>query len=173
MQELNSRFTEASTDLLLGLSCLSSADSFASFDKDKILRMARLYPDDFDDLGIEALGFELDTYIDNMRDDERFSDLNGHGELSTRMIKKKKHLSFPHVYLLLKLALILPVSTATVERVFSSMKYIKTNLRNRISYEFLNDTVITYFEDDLFKSISTDDILHRFQNMRSRRGQLD
>ena len=65
------------------------------------------------------------------------------------------------------------VSTATVERVFSSMKYIKNNLRNRISDEFLNDTVITYFEDDLFESVSNDDILHRFQNMKSRRGQLD
>jgi len=32
---------------------------------------------------------------------------------------------------------------------------------------------IVYFEDDLFESLSTDDILHRFQNMRSRRGQLD
>ena len=86
------------------------------------------------------------------------------------MIKKKKHLSFSHVYLLLKLALILLVSTATVERVFSSIKYIKTNLGNRISDEFLNDTVITNFEDDLFESISTDDILHRIQNMSSRQG---
>ena len=173
MQELNSRFTEASTDLLLGLSCLSPTDSFANFDKGKILRMAQLYPDDFDELGTEALGFELDTYINNMRDDERFSNLNGFGELSTSMIKKEKHLSFPHIYLWLKLALILPISTTTVERVFSLMKYIKTNLRNRISDEFLNDTVITYFEDDLFKSVSIDDILHRFQNMWSHRGQLD
>ena len=77
------------------------------------------------------------------------------------------------MYLLLKLTLILPVSTTTVERVFSSMKYIKTNLRNRIADEFLNDTVITYFEDDLLESISTDDILHHFQNMRSHRRQLD
>jgi len=38
MLELNIRFTEASTDLLLGLSCLSPIDYFASFDKDKILR---------------------------------------------------------------------------------------------------------------------------------------
>ena len=50
---------------------------------------------------------------------------------------------------------------------------MKTNLRNRISYEFMNDTVITYFEDDLFESVSTDNNLHRFQNMRSHRGQLD
>ena len=81
-------------------------------------------------------------------------------------------MSFPHLHLLLKLALILPVSTATVERVFSAMKFIKTKLRNSISDEFLNDTVITYFELDLFQSLSNDDIMLYFQNMRPRRGQL-
>jgi len=99
--------------------------------------MARLYPDDFNKLAIEDLSFELDSYIDNMRDNKRFSNLNGLGELSTRMIKTKKHLSFPLVYLLLTLALILPVFTSTVERVFSSMKYIKHNLGNCISMTLL------------------------------------
>jgi len=44
------------------------------------------------------------------------------------------------------------------------MKIIKPNLRNRISDEFLNDTVITYFEDDLFETVSNDDIMYHFQN---------
>jgi len=120
MQELNSSFTEASTDLQLGLACLNPVDSFPSSAKDTILKIAKLYPDDFDELTIEDLGYELDTYIDNIRDDERFSNLNGLGEVSTRMIETKKHLSS------------LPVSTATVGRVLSLMKYIKNNLRNYI-----------------------------------------
>ena len=37
MQELNSRFPEASTELLLGVACLNPANSFSSFDKEKIL----------------------------------------------------------------------------------------------------------------------------------------
>jgi len=52
------------------------------------------------------------------------------------------------------------------------MKIIKTNLHNRILDEFLNDTVITYFKDDLFEKVSNDDIMYRFQNMKVRRGQL-
>ena len=48
----------------------------------------------------------------------------------------------------------------------------EANLRNRISDEFLNDTVITYFEDDIFKIISNDNIMYRFQNMKVRRGRL-
>jgi hypothetical protein len=36
------------------------------------------------------------------------------------------------VYRLIELALILPVATATVERAFSAMKIIKTELRNKM-----------------------------------------
>ena len=96
----------------------------------------------------------------------------GPGELSKNLVQTKRHLSFPNLHLLLKLALILPVSTATVEKVFSAMKFIKNKLHNRISDEFLNDTIVTYFEIDLFKSLSNDDIMLHFQSMRSRRGQL-
>jgi len=37
--------------------------------------MAQLYLDDFDELGIEALSCELDTFIINVYDDESFSDV--------------------------------------------------------------------------------------------------
>ena len=127
-----------------------------------------MYPDDFDELGIEPLSCELDTFIINVHDDERFSDLRGIGELSRKLLQTKKYLSFPHLYLLVKLALLLPVSTSTIERVFSVMKIIKTNLRNRTSDGFLNDTFITYFEDDLFETVSNDDIIYCFQNMKVR-----
>ena len=35
-----------------------------------MLRMAQLYPDDFDVLGVEALSCELDNFIINVHDDE-------------------------------------------------------------------------------------------------------
>jgi len=117
---------------------------------------------DFDELGIEALSCELDTFIINVHDDGRFSDLRGIDELSRKLLQTKKNMSFPYLYLLVKLALFLPFSTATVERVFSATKIIKTSLHTRISNEFLNNIVITYFEEDLFKSVSSDDIIYRF-----------
>jgi len=52
------------------------------------------------------------------------------------------------------------------------MKFIMTKLRNKISDEFLDDTVVTYFEIDLFKSLSNNDIMLYFQSMRSDRGLL-
>lgn len=48
IQELNNRFNEVTTDLLLEIACLNPIESFSSFDIEKILRLAELYPDDFD-----------------------------------------------------------------------------------------------------------------------------
>jgi len=124
--------------------------------------MALLYPDDFHDLAIETLACKLDTFITNVHDDARSSNMTGLAEFSRKLVQTNKHLSFSHLRLLLKLALILLVSTTTVERVFSAMKFIKTKLRNRISDEFLNDTVITYFDIDLFQSLSNDDMMLYF-----------
>ena len=71
-----------------------------------MLRMAQLYPDDFDELGIEALSCELNTFIINVHDEERFFDLRGIGELSRKLLQTKKHMNFLHLYLLVKLALL-------------------------------------------------------------------
>jgi hypothetical protein len=76
------------------------------------------------------------------------------------------------VFLLLKLTLVLPVATATVERAFSAMKYIKSDLRNRIGDDFLYDCMITYVEADVFRMISTDTIMCHYQAMHDRGGVL-
>jgi len=43
--------------------------------------------------------------------------------------------SYPLVYRLIELTLILPVATATVERIFSAMSIVKTDLRNKMGDE--------------------------------------
>ncbi|RZC71861.1 hypothetical protein C5167_035007 [Papaver somniferum] len=65
---------------------------------------------------------------------------------------------------------ILPVATATVERVFSAMHIVKNRLRNSIGNEWLNNCLLTYIERELFRKISTDMIRQRFQEMETRRG---
>ena len=52
--------------------------------------------------------------------------------LSVMIFKKHIHTTYPFVYLLVELALVLPVVIATVERVFSAIKTIKTYHRNRM-----------------------------------------
>ena len=47
--------------------------------------------------------------------------------------------TYPELWKLVKLLLILPVNSAACERGFSQMKIVKTDLRNRLSTEQLNN----------------------------------
>ncbi|CAM8954761.1 unnamed protein product [Rhodiola kirilowii] len=79
---------------------------------------------------------------------------------------------FPLVYRLIELALLLPVATASVERVFSGMKYVKNDLRNKMGGEWLNDSLVVFVERDVFATIENESILNRFQSLETRRCQL-
>ncbi|XP_016488986.2 uncharacterized protein LOC107808937 [Nicotiana tabacum] len=173
VQELNARFNEVTTNLLVGVACLNPVDSFSSFDINKILMMVELYPDDFDENIMVTLKNQLETYIVDVRDvDERFSNLQGLVDLSETLVKTKKHLNYPFVFRLVKFALLLPVAIATVERTFSAMKLIKSELRNRMNDEFMSGCLVPYVERKIFNAIFDETIINTFQDMKTRRGQL-
>jgi hypothetical protein len=130
--ELDDRFTETSMELLLCVACLSPNDSFSTFNKEKLVRLALFYPSEFSIVDLMVLGDQLDTYIIDLRGDDEFSGIEGIASLAEKMVKTKKNLIFPLVYMLIKLSLLLPVATATVERVFSAMHIVKSRLRNRM-----------------------------------------
>jgi len=170
LQELNDRFDEVTTKLFYGVACLNPIDSFSSFDIQKIMRMAELYPDDFDELSMCALENQLANYIIDVRDiDKRFSDLHGLCDLSKRLVQTKKRSCYPLVFCLVKFTLLLPVATASVERAFSGMKFIKNELRSRMNDDFLSGCMVPFMEKDVFKDVSTDDIILSFQAMKPRR----
>lgn len=125
LQELKGRFDKMTIDLLHGVSCLNPINSFSSFDIRKIMRMAELYPDDFHEYNMNALENQLATYIIDVRDiDQRFSNLSGLSDLSRKLVQTKKHLNYSLVFLLVKLGLLLPVVTASIERDFSDRKSV-------------------------------------------------
>ena len=84
-----------------------------------------------------ALDTQLDIYIMDMQCSVEFSELNGIGDLAQKMVETNKHKVFSLVYLLVTLALLLPVATAIVERVFLAMNYVKNRLRSRMGDEWL------------------------------------
>nr|XP_009602960.1 uncharacterized protein LOC104098016 [Nicotiana tomentosiformis] len=49
LSELNNHFNEVNTNLLLGMASLSPDNSFANYDKDKIIKLATHYPNEFTD----------------------------------------------------------------------------------------------------------------------------
>ena len=97
-----------------------------------MIRLAQFYPSDFSTVQVSFLDNQLKTYIHDMRSTEEFSALKGIGQLAEKMVEMKKNVSYPLVYSLVILTLILPVATATVERDFSVMNIIKNRLCNRI-----------------------------------------
>jgi hypothetical protein len=86
--------------------------------------------------------------------------------LFVMLVQIKKSIKHDIVYKLLKLVLVLPVATATVERVFSSMNYVKNKLKNRMRDQYLNDCLVTFIERDFFLQVKDDDIIKRFQEMK-------
>nr|XP_016465262.1 PREDICTED: uncharacterized protein LOC107788120 [Nicotiana tabacum] len=163
LSELNNRFSEVNIDLLLGMASLSPDDFFTNYNKNKIMKLATYYPNEFAASKLEDLSCELDNYIGYVREmDNALSNLKGLGDMPKTLVKTNIHKTQGLVYLLVKLSLILRVATATVERAFSSMKFIKIDLRSMIGDDFLSDCLVCYIEDGVFGSVSNDAIIDRF-----------
>ena len=81
---------------------------------------------------VSFLDNQLETYIHDMQSTEEFSAFRRTGQLVEKIVEMKKNVSYPLVYSLVILALILLVAIATVERTFSTMNIIKNRLRNQI-----------------------------------------
>jgi hypothetical protein len=107
LQELNNRFSEGNTELLLCMACLNPSNLFCAFDKQKLVHLAEFYPSDFSGTDLMALDIQLQNYIVDMRSNDAFLELKGIGDLARKMVETKKDVIYPLVYLLVKLVLTL------------------------------------------------------------------
>lgn len=169
LQELDNRFDEVNMELLRCMACLNPKDCFSSFDKEKVLKLATFYPFEFSSIDLTILECQLDIFIEDMKRDDEFQSLPDMSSLSMKLVETKRHVTYPLVFLLIKLVLILPVATANVERVFSGMTFVKNKLRNNMGDQFLNDCLVTFIEKEMFLQISDDKIVNRFREMKTRR----
>ena len=116
--------------LLICVLCLSPMDIVSIFYKEKLVQLAQLYPSDFSKVEVLTLKNQLETYVIDVRS----------------LVRTRNDILYPLVYRLITLALSLPISTATVERIFFTMKIVKTCLCNKICGQFLTDCLVTYIE---------------------------
>nr|GEW88524.1 hypothetical protein [Tanacetum cinerariifolium] len=169
IQEFGDRFSEISTHLLSSMSALSPRALSSIFDASKLITLTTY---------IRMILWILICYIiyGNLTYDvvqnEDFSKLNTITELAKEIVRLDKHSTFPMIYKLLKLALVLPVATAIVERCFSTMKLIKSDLCNRMGDRFLNHVLVCSLEKEIFINVKTEDIMKRFQSREDRKGKL-
>ncbi|CAN6706477.1 unnamed protein product [Malus baccata var. baccata] len=127
------RFNETSTELLICFASLSPNDSFIASDKEKLLRLAQLYPQDFTKQDLSALEDQLDIYIHSMRSRSDFSQLQSIVILLRKWWKKG----------CIKLQLL------QWSEHFLPMNIIKSPLRNRMGDQWLNDSLVVYIEKNL------------------------
>jgi hypothetical protein len=168
-QELDNRFDEINMELLSCMSAFSPSQNFASFDAQKLRRLAEFYPNDFSNNNLLQLELQLDNYFDSVKQDERFQGLDNIVDLSIKLVDTNRHKVYDMVYLLLKLVLLLPVATASVERVFSALVIVKTKSRNKLGDVVLDDCLQTFIERDIFFQVDEDDIIETFMSLRKRR----
>ena len=88
--------------------------------------MVELYPNDFVDVPEVVVRHQLQNYVRNVRCDPKFAKLKGLSDFCAKLVETKKCNTLDIVYRLLKLALVLPVATASVKCVFSAMKFVKS-----------------------------------------------
>ena len=112
---------------------------------------------------------QLGNYIGDIRHEDSFKDINNLVDLSAKLVQTGRHKIYDMVYNLLKLVLLLPVATASVERVFSALTFVKTKLRNKMGDSLLDDCLHTFIERDIFFQVDEDDIINTFMSFRKRR----
>jgi hypothetical protein len=152
----------ATTDILTWFSCLDPKNNFSRFDANKI-RLAKIYDADFSNIDRAMLSQQLEAYILHVRRHTSFATCKDVASLATKIVETEKHLVFPLVYKIIELALLLPVSTASVERSFSAMKITKTKLRTKINDDWFNHLMVCYIEREIFKGLDNVTTTRRFQ----------
>ena len=104
-----------------------------------------------------------------MRHDDRFGGIENLVDLLVKLVETNRHNVYDLVYLLLKIILLLPVATTSVERAFSSMDFVKTKQRNKMSDSLLDDCLVTFIERDILEDVDEDGVVKTFMAIRKRR----
>jgi hypothetical protein len=89
-QELDNRFDEINMELLMCMSALNPINAFAAYDRQKVLKLAEFYPYEFSQADLVRLAFQLDNFIEDMRKDDRFTNLQNLSQLSMKLVETKK-----------------------------------------------------------------------------------
>ncbi|KAG5630513.1 hypothetical protein H5410_002230 [Solanum commersonii] len=87
LQELNNSFGVMSGNLLLCMTSLNSANAFADFNKEKIMTVAKHYPNEFGEPKLQDLSHQLNTFvIDMWHENFTLFDLKGIGYLAEALV---------------------------------------------------------------------------------------
>jgi hypothetical protein len=141
-------------------------NNFEKLEITTIIELAQLYPADFnfdDLLKLQAAAALFKIYVTNIR----YEDFSQCKSLEDVSIALEKHGSdsFPLITRLYDLILILPVTTAGVERSFSAMKIIKTHIQSTMGDAWLSDLMMIYLEKSISHQVTAEEVINEFLKM--------
>ncbi|XP_074355662.1 uncharacterized protein LOC141695303 [Apium graveolens] len=169
LQELNNRFNERTIELLVLGTALDPKEMQESIRIDDVLKLAqKFYPQDFAEFEMAQLRMQFE-HFDHERQHQIFGTLSTISDLSQWLKKTRKADIYPLVHKLVALILTLSVSTATIERSFSAMSFVKNKLRNKIHDEYLTDCLILFLEKEIARTITINSIINDFRDLKERR----
>ncbi|KAG2628472.1 hypothetical protein PVAP13_3KG389954 [Panicum virgatum] len=93
VDELDSRFSEATSQLLICLSAFNPRESFQAFNGETMMSLAELYPDDSSKDDMRDFCHQLCLYIADVRADNGFSNINTIAKTSLSNRMGDEHLS--------------------------------------------------------------------------------
>jgi hypothetical protein len=73
---------------------------------------------------------------------------------------------------MLRIYILIPVTNCTAERLFSSLKRIKTYLRLKLGQEKLNSLAILSIDSEMTQEIQFEDIVQNCVEKKTRRKQM-
>ncbi|KAJ1276988.1 hypothetical protein BS78_05G259400 [Paspalum vaginatum] len=173
IHELNCRFSEQATELLILCTSLDPKDSFKSLKIDDVCILAsKFYPADFSEQEMNNLRKQLKHYQLVVPTNPKFKELSTVVDLCRLLVETGKSEEYHLIDRLIRLVQTLPVSTATTERAFSAMKLVKIRLRNKMGDGFLRDCLVIYIEKEIGIKFTADTLIDDFYDIKTRRVRL-
>ncbi|XP_065199035.1 uncharacterized protein LOC135830743 [Sycon ciliatum] len=157
IEQLNSRFSAIATAAVQGLLLLpGSVQSITSQQQQSILDTFSPDLPDSTYFGVELRRWK-----------KKWEGVVVAPETITTLLDAVNPTAYPNITRILHLLLVVPVTTATVERSNSALKIIKTDLHNSMSQERLNALVLLYVHKAI--PIDHERVLDRFAKAKPRR----
>ena len=158
--ELKKRFNEESKPLMKALSaCVPKSPFF--------LELSNLKPL-IDHYKLSEADLKIEC-IQAQKVLRQYNEVDGIADVIKNLLQLKA--AFPELLKLLQIALTFPVTSASCERSFSSLKRIKTYLRSTMSQQRLSSLAILSVEKDLSSTLSLEAVVDTFA-IQHRNGRI-
>ena len=105
---------------------------------------------------------QLQHFLLEAKNDPNMGTFSSLSELCQQLVETGNTKIYFLVNRLIPLIMTLSVSTATTKRAFSAMKIVKTRLRNKMSDDFVADSLVIYIERQIAKTYTVIEIIDDF-----------